>query len=57
MLADITGRDARTGQAARLLAVVVPRSGQTWFYKLMGDAQVVQGEKEAFLKFVQAVKY
>jgi len=56
-LADITGQDARTGQPTRLLAVVVPRSGETWFYKLMGDAQVVQGEKEAFLKFVQSVKY
>ncbi len=56
-LADIAGKDARTGQAARLLAVVVPRPGKTWFYKLMGDARVVQGEKEAFLKFVQTVNY
>ena len=56
-LADITGQDARTGQKARLLAAVVPRSGETWFYKLMGNAQVVQQEKDAFLKFVQGVKY
>ena len=56
-LADITGQNASTGQATRLLAAVVPQSGKTWFYKLMGDAQVVQAEKEAFLKFVQAVKY
>ena len=56
-LADITGQDARTGQKARLLAVVVPRSGETWFYKLMGDAQVVEQEKDAFMKFVQTVKY
>ena len=41
-LADITGQDARTGQEARLLAVVVPQVGQTWFYKLMGDAKVVE---------------
>ena len=56
-LADITGPDAKDGQRARLLAVVIPRSGQTWFYKLMGNAQVVQQEKESFLKFVQSVKY
>jgi hypothetical protein len=56
-LADISGQDARTGQKARLLAVVVPRSGDTWFYKLMGDAQIVEREKEAFMKFVQTVKY
>ncbi len=56
-LADIAGQDAKTGQKSRLLAAVVPRSGETWFYKLMGNAEVVQQEKEAFLKFVQGVKY
>jgi hypothetical protein len=56
-LADITGQDAKSGQKARLLAVVVPRPGQTWFYKLMGDAQAVQQEKDAFMKFVQGVQY
>jgi hypothetical protein len=56
-LADMSGQDARTGQKARLLAAVVPRTGETWFYKLMGNAQVVQQEKDAFLKFVQGVKY
>ena len=54
-LADISGQDARTGQKARLLALVVPRSGDTWFYKLMGDAQIVEREREAFMKFVQTV--
>ncbi len=56
-LADISGQDAKTGQKARLLAAVVSRPGGTWFYKLMGDAPVVQQEKDAFLKFVQSVKY
>jgi hypothetical protein len=56
-LVDLTGQDARSGQKMRLLAVVIPRSGETWFYKLMGNAEVVQQEKEAFLKFVQSAKY
>jgi hypothetical protein len=56
-LADVTGKDAKSGQPARLLAVVVPRSGETWFYKLMGNPQLVQQEKDAFLKFVQSVNY
>jgi len=56
-VADISGKDLRTGKDARLLAVVVPHSGQTWFYKLMGDAGVVAAEKSAFLKFVETVKY
>lgn len=54
---EISGKGGKTGQVARLVAVMVPRSGETWFYKLMGDAAVVQAEKEAFLKFVQDVKY
>ena len=56
-VADISGQDARNGQKARLLAVVIPRSGETWFYKLMGDAQVVERKKDAFMKFVQSAKY
>jgi hypothetical protein len=56
-LADITGRDPRNGQQARLVAVVIPRSSGTWFYKLMGNAEVVQQEKDAFIKFVQSARY
>ena len=56
-LADINGRNASSGQEMRLVAVVIPHSGETWFYKLMGSALVVQQEKDAFLKFVQSVKY
>lgn len=57
MVVDMSGTDARTGQPARLIGAVVPQSGQTWFYKLMGDAKIVEGQKDAFTKFVQSVKY
>jgi hypothetical protein len=56
-LADISGSDARTGQKARVLAAVVPQGSQTWFYKLMGNDQAVDQQKEAFIKFVQTTKY
>ena len=56
-LVDLTGQDAKTGQKAQLLAVILPRPGETWFYKLMGNPEVVQQEKDAFLKFVQSAKY
>jgi hypothetical protein len=39
------------------VGVLVPQNGQTWFYKLMGDAKVVESQKDAFTKFVQGVKY
>jgi hypothetical protein len=56
-LVDMSGTDARTGQPTRLVGVMVPQSGQTWFYKLMGDAKVVESQKGAFTKFVQGAKY
>jgi hypothetical protein len=57
MLVDMTGTDARSGQKARLVGAIVPQTGRTWFYKLMGNEQVVVREKEAFTKFVQTTKY
>jgi len=56
-VADITGTDARTGQPTRLIGVVLPLAGQTWFYKLMGDPAVVAQQKDALIQFVQSAKY
>jgi len=56
-LVDLSGTDSRTGQPIRLVGVMVPQPGQTWFYKLMGDAKVVESQKDAFTQFVQGVKY
>jgi hypothetical protein len=57
VVADFTGTDARTGKPARLVGVVLPLNGQTWFYKLMGDPDLVGGQKDALIKFVQSAKY
>ena len=56
-LVELSGTDVRTGQPTRLVGVMVTQSGQTWFYKLMGDAKVVESQKDAFTRFVQGVKY
>ena len=56
-LVDISGTDARSGKPARLVGVIVPLVGQTWFYKLMGDPDIVAQQKDAFTKFVQSAKY
>ena len=56
-LVDLSGTDVRTGQPTRLIGVIVSQPDRTWFYKLMGDAKVVEAQKEAFTKFVQTVKY
>jgi len=57
VMADFTGTDARTGKTARMVGVVLPLGSQTWFYKLMGDPDLVGRQKDAFIKFVQSAQY
>ena len=56
-IVDFTGTDARSGKSARLIGVVVPHGSQTWFYKLMGDPDLVAQQTAAFKQFVQSAKY
>ncbi len=51
-MVDLQGTNVRTSQPARMVALGVPRGGETWFYKLIGQDSVVGKEKDAFLKFV-----
>ena len=58
VVTDFTGTDMRNGgKPARLVGVVLPLNGQTWFYKLMGDPNIVSQQKDAFVAFVQSAKY
>ena len=54
---ELSGKDARSGQPAAILGAMVPQGGQTWFYKLMGDAKIVEAQRAAFTRFVETVKY
>jgi hypothetical protein len=56
-LVDFTGTDSKSGKPARLIGVMLPLGGQTWFYKLMGDPGIVAQQKDAFTKFIQSAKY
>ncbi|MBI5393849.1 MAG: hypothetical protein HZA91_00980 [Verrucomicrobia bacterium] len=38
----------------QLIAAIVPRGGQWFFYKLLGDAAAVTPEKDAFVAFVKS---
>jgi hypothetical protein len=53
-MVEMNGTFAKTGKPTRMLAAIVPRDGETWFYKLMGDDTVVGAEKENFQKFIQS---
>jgi hypothetical protein len=54
---DLTGTDPKTGKKSRLIGVIVPQSGATSFYKLMGDEQIVEQQKDVFTKFIQTAKF
>jgi hypothetical protein len=56
-LVQINGTDPRSNKPASLVGVVLPLNGQTWFYKLMGDKEVVLQQIPAFTQFVQSAKY
>jgi hypothetical protein len=57
MFVDMSGTDVRSGAKTRLVGAIVPKAQQTWFYKLMGPAPLVEQQKYTFTKFVQTVKY
>ncbi len=54
---EMTGADPKTGQKADMVAVIVSRAGETWFYKLMGNERLVEQERPAFTKFVKTATY
>ena len=56
-LVDFAGADAKTGQTARMVAVIIPHGDNTWFYKLTGSAKLVGTQKDAFVQFVKTVQY
>jgi hypothetical protein len=56
-LVDFSGVSAQTGQPVRLVGVIVSLPDRTWFYKLMGDAKIVAGQKDTFTQFVQSANY
>ena len=57
-LVDVNGHAAaQGGKETRIVGVIWPRSGQTWFYKMMGDSATTEREKDVFLKFVQSVRF
>lgn len=56
-LVDFAGEGAENGNAMRCVGAIVSQSGQTWFFKLLGDATLVAREKEALVTFVRSVKF
>jgi len=56
---DLKGETVPPGrtQPTRMIVVTVPHGGNSWFFKITGDAPLVEKQKEAFLQFVKSVKF
>lgn len=53
LLVDMTNSENKR----QLIGAIVPRGGQWYFFKLLGEAAAVAPQKEAFTKFVQTSNY
>ena len=56
-LFDMAGVAGDGSKKTRILAAMLDRDGMTWFFKMMGDDQIVGQQKDAFIKFIQSVRY
>jgi len=59
LVADLLGETAAAGAGghpARILGALLRQPGQIWFFKLAGDAALVEAQKSAFLAFLQSVQ-
>jgi len=54
---DLAGPEAAGARRERILGVVVPRGGQTWFFKMKGSADFVARQKPAFETFLGSVRW
>lgn len=48
---------AAATDGARLLAAIVPHGGEFWHFKLMGASALVNPHFDAFVKFVEGIKF
>lgn len=56
-LVDFSGTSPESGTPVRIVGAVVRRDGWSWFYKLLGNPQIIEAQREAFVKFVQTAQY
>jgi len=45
------------GPSQEILAVIVSKDGDSWFFKMMGDAEIVTAEEDNFRAFVKSVRF
>jgi hypothetical protein len=53
----VSGQPLAGGKNLRLLAAMLPQGGTTWFFKMVGDDDLVREQKSAFAAFLKSVSF
>lgn len=56
-LFDLAGQNPGSGDAERIIGVIQHRDDTTWFYKMTGDATLVEQQKPAFVELLKSLKF
>lgn len=56
-LYDVAGTNPASGDKTRIIGVIQHRPDATWFYKMTGDADLVEQQKPAFVEFLKSLKF
>jgi hypothetical protein len=56
-LYDVVGTNPASGDKSRIIGVIQHRADATWFYKMTGDADLVEAQKPAFIEFLKSLKF
>lgn len=56
-LYDLAGTAPGSGDAERILGVILHRNDTSWFFKMTGDANLLEQQKSAFISFLKSVQF
>jgi len=56
-LYDIAGQGPSGGSVKRILGAIQDRNGMTWFFKMMGEANLVEQQKSTFVAFLKSLTF
>ncbi len=56
-LYDLAGQGSGGSNAKRILGVIQQRNGMTWFFKMNGDAGLVEQQKREFVAFLKSLTF
>lgn len=54
---DLVEEEEDPQEARRMIVILQPRDGLTWFFKMTGSAALLEKQKDAFAAFIHSVKF